>query len=250
MSTAATALGDLAAVFRPLDAERRTDVAARRLGDAISLGLLADGSPLPSEVELAEQLGVAPVTLRDALSVLRRDKLIVTRRGRGGGSFVRTPPDGGRRAVLGRLQQIGLGELRDLVDHYAAINVMAARLAAERCDVDELARLRDLAPACHRGATLPERRQGESTFHVEVAATGQSARLTREEMALQNEAGLLLWLPLGEPRAARTAATEHAEIVDRIGAGDAAGAAEAARRHVQTLFVGVRELHRRAWRRA
>ncbi len=249
MPTSAGALGDLAAIFTPLEAERRSDVVARRIGDAIALGLLPDGRPLPAEADLAERLGVATTTLRDALIILRRDNLIETRRGRGGGSFVRAPADGGRQAMLDRLGDISLGDLRDLADHYAAISAMAAQLAAERSDEDELARLLTLAPACHSGRTRALRRQGESNFHIEVAAAGQSARLTREELALQNDAGLLLWLSFGEPGAARMAARRHREVVDRIEARDGPGASTCAQLHVREMFAQVRELHREAWRR-
>lgn len=40
--------------LRPLEAQGRTDAVARRLADAITLGLLSDGSPLRWEADLAE----------------------------------------------------------------------------------------------------------------------------------------------------------------------------------------------------
>ena len=60
-------LGPYAAVFAPLDAERRADAVARRLGDSIAFGLLPDASPLPAESDLAERLGVATVTVRSSV---------------------------------------------------------------------------------------------------------------------------------------------------------------------------------------
>src|SRR5688500_9491270 len=123
------------AVFAPVDNTARVDAVVRRLADAIALELLADGEQLPSESELAAQLGVSTVTLREALVSLRHLGLVETRRGRGGGSFVRTPEagDGGSR-----LQGISMQELRDFGDHYAAISGAAAKLAAERALPSEL----------------------------------------------------------------------------------------------------------------
>src|SRR4051794_24590495 len=69
----------------------RAEQVAQRLGEAIRLGLILDGERLPPEIQLSEQLGVATVTLREALAALRKEGLIVTRRGRGGGTFVRSP---------------------------------------------------------------------------------------------------------------------------------------------------------------
>ena len=45
---------------RPLQAEGAVEQIVRRLGEAIGAGVLAPGERLPSEVELAAQLGVAP----------------------------------------------------------------------------------------------------------------------------------------------------------------------------------------------
>jgi GntR family transcriptional repressor for pyruvate dehydrogenase complex len=239
-------LGAYAAVFAPLEAQGRADAVARRLADAITLGLLPDGSPLPSESDLAERFGVATVTVRDALGTLREENLIQTRRGRGGGSFVRTPDDGGRRAQLLRLRRTALGELRDLADHYAAISAMAAQLAAERADERDVRRLRELAPICHESATGTGRRQGEGNFHLELAAAAQSARLTREEMALQSEIGLLLWLSHAEASATLEAAARHTELVDHVERGDGAAARMVAETHVREMFAAVRELHRLA----
>ena len=106
----------------------------RRLGDAIDLGLLADGEQLPGESELAAQLGVSTVTLREALMALRQQGLVTTRRGRGGGSFVTVPDGPAEDRLLARLADWSTEELRDLADHWAAVSGAAARLAAQRTE--------------------------------------------------------------------------------------------------------------------
>jgi GntR family transcriptional repressor for pyruvate dehydrogenase complex len=78
-------------LFGPLDTPGRTEAVINRLRTAVALGVLADGAQLPSEVDLAAQFNVAPGTLREALSALREEGIVETRRGRGGGSFVRVP---------------------------------------------------------------------------------------------------------------------------------------------------------------
>jgi DNA-binding FadR family transcriptional regulator len=247
LSGTALAIGSYAAVFAPLEAEGRAEAITRRLGEAIALGLLPDGSALPAESDLADRFGVATVTVREALGGLREDGLIRTRRGRGGGSFVCAPADGGRGALLSRLRRLGLGELRDLSDHYAAISGMAAVLAAERADEDDVRRLRSLASACAEAPTDVGRRQGEGAFHLELAASAQSARLTREEMALQSEIGLMLLLSHGRTSSPVAGAARHNDIVDAIAGGDPPAARGHAEAHVRELFSAVRELHRLAW---
>ena len=65
-----------AAVFAPLEPLSRPSQVARRMRDAIALGLLADGAQLPGEADLAATLGVSTVTVREALAVLRADRIL------------------------------------------------------------------------------------------------------------------------------------------------------------------------------
>ncbi|MFB4316832.1 FadR/GntR family transcriptional regulator [Actinomadura sp. 21ATH] len=232
------------AVFAPLENRGRAETITRRLADAISLGLLADGEQLPSEPDLAAQLGVATVTVREALSDLRAQGLIVTRRGRGGGSFVKAPQRAETAGLLRRrLADLTVADLRDLGDHYAALAAGAALLAADRASQDDLGRLGEAADA-FAAATGPGRQHHtDGRFHVEVAAAAQSARLTREEIRLQSEIGPLLWLPGADERTRRRLDRQHREIVAAIAAEDGDRAAALARRHVAESVERLVELH-------
>ncbi|ROO89669.1 GntR family transcriptional regulator [Actinocorallia herbida] len=229
-------------VFAPVGNGARVDLVVRRLADAIALELLADGEQLPSEAELAGQLGVSTVTLREALVTLRNNGLVETRRGRGGGSFVRTPHTA---VVAVRLEGVALQDLRDFGDHYAAISGAAAKLAAERALEAELAPLRRTIAQMEAAASAAELRRLEGRFHIEVAAASQSARLTREEVMLQADLGLLLWLPHAELDGPAVACP-HRQILDAIGSGDAAGARNVAERHILEAVERLVELRLRA----
>lgn len=54
-------------------------------------GEIAAGEPLPSEAVLIDSFNVSRETLREALSVLESEMLIVIKRGRGGGAVARRP---------------------------------------------------------------------------------------------------------------------------------------------------------------
>ena len=234
------------AVFAPLENLGRAKTIARRLADAISLGLLADGEQLPSEPDLAARLGVATVTVREALSELREHGLIVTRRGRGGGSFVRAP---GPKEAIGhlrrRLGDLTVADLRDLGDHYSALAAGSALLAAERASPEDLERLGEAAAAFADAPDAERRQHTDGRFHVEVAAAAQSARLTREEIRLQAEIGPLLWLPGADARTRRRLDRQHRQIVAAIAAEDGELAARLARRHVTESLERLVELHLR-----
>ena len=230
------------AVFAPLDTLSRTELVAARLADAIVLGLLADSEQLPSEADLSAQLAVSTVTVREALTMLRERGLVETRRGRGGGSFVRAPADPTAAELRERLSRVALIELRDLFDHYAAVGGTAGRLAAERASAEDIARLERAADMLAAATDAGARRRAEGYFHLEVAAAAQSARLAREELALQSELGALLWLPFEGASVHRRAAAQHREIIAAIAEGDGVRARDLVERHVQAAAERVTEM--------
>lgn len=232
------------AMFAPLDQTGRVEAVTSRLVNAIALGLLTDGEQLPTESELATQLGVSTVTVREALVSLRQQGLVETRRGRTGGSFVRAPKDGDVSSWQERLRNLTLSDLRDLGDHYIAIAGAAARLAAERATPDDVARLR-LATDDIRPATAAEAPRAERHFHLEVAAAAQSPRLTQQEMHLQGELGALLWLPAGGRGAQAPIHGEHTAITDAIAAGDGEQARRRTEEHILDAIDRLAELHLR-----
>ena len=248
MADLSLGIGTYASVFAPVETVGRVEVVTRRLSDAISLGVLPDGLLLPSETELAERLGVSTVTVREALRALRKDDLIRTRRGRHGGSFVCSPADGGRAALLGRLRSLGQGELRDLGDHYAAVGGACAVLAAQRADTGDVTRLATLAPTVSEGRSASEWLRAEGTFHLELAVAAQSARLAREEIELQAEIGPLLWLAHAHAGAHDDAAERHVRLADAVRSADAMEARTLLEDHVHELVTALRPLHREARR--
>src|SRR5258705_7429251 len=82
-------------VDRPDLADASDLPAHMRIGDwlerLIVSHTLAPGDKLPSEVEIANALGVSRMTLRQALSTIEAKGLIDRRRGRFGGNFVTAP---------------------------------------------------------------------------------------------------------------------------------------------------------------
>jgi DNA-binding FadR family transcriptional regulator len=224
----------------PPEPTGRADLVAHRLSHAIRLGLILDGERLPPESQLAEQLGVSTVTLREALAGLRQQGLVTTRRGRGGGTFVHAPAD--LAEGLGRrLRQFTTQDLRDLGDHRGAVSGMAARLAAERALPEEIDGLARQVERLAAAATMSERRRADTQFTIEVAAAAQSPRLTREELRLRGEVGDLLWLQLDE-RDHEDSVLARRELVGAIARRDGAMSRELAERHVAADTVRLLQL--------
>lgn len=232
--------GARSAMYAPLGQLGRVEAVTARLVDAITIGLLTDAERLPSEAELAAGFGVSTVTVREALVALRHRGLVETRRGRGGGSFVRSPTTPATHAWQESLRAVSLSDLRDIGDHYAAIAGAAARLAAERSSGEDIERL-DLTTEDIRAATGFEIARAERHFHLEVAAAAQSPRLTQEEVRLQGVCGGLLWLPLHPD--ASGAYGEHREIAAAIAHGDGDAARRLTEEHVGDAVARLAEVH-------
>jgi DNA-binding FadR family transcriptional regulator len=220
-------------VFAPLTSGGRTEAVIQRITESVALGLLSDGEQLPSETELSAQLGVSTVTLREALASLREQGLVETRRGRKGGSFVRAPVDPTRAVLRQRLESLSVTDLRDAGDELAAVSGAAARLAASRASTDNVRRLLSLAGRVEEASGTGERARADSRFHIEVAVAAASERLTRAEVSLQAELGVLLWTPASTDEDARKAAEQHTAIALAISREEADLARTLAEQHVE-----------------
>jgi DNA-binding FadR family transcriptional regulator len=91
--------------------------------------------------------------------------------------------------------------------------------------------LREHAERLRGAAALTDRRRADARLHIEIAATAQSPRLTREEMDLWSEIGDLVWLPM-EGADVAPAARDHDLLIDAIEAHAPERAREIAERHV------------------
>ncbi|HEY5222296.1 MAG TPA: FCD domain-containing protein [Microbacteriaceae bacterium] len=190
----------------------RADQITGRLAQAIRLGLILDRERFPSEADLARRLGVAPVTLREALATLRERGLVVTRRGRDGGTFAQMPVDNDLSLPPPRLVEFSTQDIRELGDYRRAISGMAARLAAERAVSDEIGALNVQFERLRAAGNPVERRRADAQLWVIIAAASQSPRLTREEQQFRVEIGDLLWQPLAEDELADSIRSRHSLI--------------------------------------
>ena len=185
------------AVFAQLSDAGRAEQVARRITDGIVLGVLAPGERLPSEPELARRFGVALITVREGLGILRDGGLVETRRGREGGSFV-VHDDAEHRGILtARLRNLSQVEIGDTAVYFSAIVAAATERAAERAAPGDAERLDAwLGEADFSGPAAARTNQGG--FFLELAVLSQSPRLVREQIRLQADAAPLLLIGLDD----------------------------------------------------
>ncbi len=200
----------------------KTEEVVRWLIEAIELGIFTEEDQLPSEADLASQIGVATVTVREALSLLRKQGFVETRRGRKGGSFVTANFEMVHARLLDEFRRYSVFDLRDYGDERAAISGHAARLAAERATAEDLEQIAKKVRIMESATGCAQQRRADMRFHVNVAQISQSVRLTQAEMQLQSELGIFLWMnPLNADE--RNAYVDRLRAIqDAIARGDAA----------------------------
>lgn len=236
-------MGEHAALIAPLTSGGRADELAVRLTEAIQLGLVTNGDRLPPEHEFAQQLGVSPMTLREAIATLRERGLVETRRGRSGGTFVTRSFEPDEAPDRARLADLPVSALRDIADEQLAITVSSARLAAERASDASVRKLLTLVDRIGTCTTRGARMRADSRFHIEVAIATRSERLTRCEVTLQAETVGLLWLSELDDADVTDIAREHHDIAWAIADEDPARAQAAAEHHVRQNLRRVAALH-------
>ena len=181
------------AALTPIGDEGRIELVESRIVQAISIGAFTEGERLPSETELSSLLGVAVVTVREALSALRHRGLIETRRGRNGGSFVR-PSHGSVEEVNARaLRAMPRVALADLGVLYEAICSACAEYACQRATPAELEVVESVVERARDLDRVAWRRR-ITEIQLELAALSQSVRLTKEHVRVQTEFTPLLAL--------------------------------------------------------
>ena len=214
-------------VFQPIDTPTAVDEVARRIRQAIVLGVLRDGDRLPAETEFAKRLGVGVMTVRAALSELRADGLLVTYRGRLGGSFVASSD----KAVQSGSAALCAERLRENADVLAGLESHATRRATELATADERGALADLVAELDKAQQPRQISALNNRFHLTIASASRNRLLVSEISQRRAElhaaafavSGIRLpLLPGNEP---------HRDILEAMTLGAASGAADLMWRH-------------------
>nr|SBO92974.1 Transcriptional regulator, GntR family, in hypothetical Actinobacterial gene cluster [Nonomuraea gerenzanensis] len=221
-------------VLRPVRAGNAFEETVERLLQAIKLGVVPPGHKLPPERELAVQLGISRVTLREAIRALSDAGYLDVRRGRYGGAFVTyVPPTPDAGDLRQAVNEMGMAELSDALTFRLAVECGAAEvLAAAGLAGDKRAVLtRRLAELNEAG--LEDYRRLDTAFHLSIAElTGSTLLATTCADARSRVSDLLNAIPMLQVNLDH-AAVQHRAIVDAILAGDPDAARRAVVEHLE-----------------
>lgn len=244
---AALAAGEDAAgrLLVPIRLWTAGEAIAERLVTAIALGEFVPGQRLPSERDLAAQLEVSRSTVREALQRLQAAGYVSTRRGRGGGTFVRTGQGPDADDMIRRTLLPAWDELIELLDFRQLVEQMIARTAAERRDERDIAAIRQATADYERAPDRDASRLADHALHSAITLAAHNPRLVELSARIRREVSLGFDAEPYSPVARRRALHQHPALADAVIAGDAATAATVAARHFSLTEEMLRELHAR-----
>lgn len=156
------------ASFATVRAPRAGEEVLAALLDAIRGGLYRPGEHLPTQQELAGQMGVSRGVVREAIEVLRQAGIVSVKRGRG-----RTVVDSLEHVddVLQRLRGETHQALRFVLETRRILELAAAQLAAARAKGSSWRALEDLLTQMEGMSEDPRAFvRGDAAFHVAVAS--------------------------------------------------------------------------------
>jgi DNA-binding FadR family transcriptional regulator len=222
------------------------DDAIEMMRTEVESGTWPVGTRVPTEAHLAALLKVSRNTVREAVRVLAYAGILDVRQGDGTYvSNINDPADAIRR--------IGKAKLRDRLELRLVLDEAVARLAAERRDFEDIARLANTLDALsEEPANLHDMVFGERfrTFHLAIAdashnaALGSLYRLLASSIdrafasgAARHEGGRLAKSRGGKAGTSQPDLQEHRALFDAIVRQSPAEAGEAARRVMAPILA-------------
>ena len=229
-------------VLRPVRGHHAFEGCVEQLGTAIRLGVFPHGSALPPERELAQQMGVARSTLREAIAALRTAGMVRTTRGRGGGTVVDYRPEAPAAGA-----SPGLGDRREeLLDSLVFRRIVepgASCLAASRTlSAAERMLLTTTLAKVDQATERATHRQADSRLHLAIASvTGSPMTVTAVTEVQAGLHDMLQAIPVLDVNIDHST-RQHRAIVTAILAGEPARARRAMEQHCDDTAALLRGL--------
>lgn len=212
---------------------RLSDKVVERMRETIRTRGLAPGTPLPSERELSEQFGVSRTVIREAVRALAAKGIVEVRSGSG----LRVAAIG-EETVSESLSWFIRGARLDFMQVHevrSTVETTMAGLAAQRRTDEQLESLREVQARFEKAVGKVD---SDLAARIDLEFHDGIARATQNPLfaaILSSIADALLEIRrenLASGTGPKTL-SGHAEILDRIAAGDAKGASRAMREHLE-----------------
>ena len=221
---------------------------ADQLRTLIVTGSLQQGGRLPTETQLARELGVSRATVREALRLLAAQGLVRTAKGQTGGSYVTLPTvDHISESLSSNITLLADARdltLEELIEVRELLEVPAARLAARRRRDGDVDRLRATIPADRPGLDTQTEFVHNRDFHATLIECCENRLLQIAAQPVFSALQTSLSRS-GLPRIFhRSIHAHHARIVEAVEAADEEAAASEMHDHLAFLVP----YYEKAWK--
>ena len=229
----------------PIPMQTAGERIAERIVTAIALGEFVPDQRLPTERDLASMLEVSRTTVREALQRLQAAGYVSTRRGRAGGTFVRTGLGPDSDAMIRRTLIPAWNEMTEILDFRRLIEQTIARAAAQRRDDRDIAAIRaavdDYAKAPNREAS----RLADHALHQAIAMATHNDRLVALSASIRREVSLGFNAEPYTPKVRERAVRQHPTLAEAVIGRNPDLAADLAAEHFSLTEEMLTELHAR-----
>lgn len=211
-----------------------SQVVADHITDLIMSNELDEGDRLPSERELAEEMGVSRTVVREAIKLLRAAGLLRVRVGIG--SFVTLPSRNILEEPLSRFSTPEKRKIAELIELREAIEPPITALAAKNATSEDISKLELAIEEMQANLTNPhEYIVADNVFHNTLAKATQNSLF---QLIVHSIVDLLQEsrrLAVSSPGAAKRSSYHHRQILKAVKARDVEGAQEAMIAHMSQI---------------
>ncbi|GLO53547.1 transcriptional regulator [Pseudomonas putida] len=197
----------------------KTATAAQRAYEEIKRritnGQLAEGAPIRQD-EIAQAIGVSKIPVREALSRLESEGLVVL-----------TPNAGASVATL------TVADYIEMLDMRIALECRALELAVPNMASSDIAMAREMLAAYSQAMTQTEWSDLNMRFHQCLYAPANRPRLTAMIRSVQDQMGRMLRLRVSSVAGHERSHQEHVHILQACELGDTEGAVRLLRKHIE-----------------
>lgn len=177
-----------APAFSPVQTTRVFEEIASQVRSQLASGRLRPGDRLPSERDLAQQLGVGRNSVREALRALEVSGILRLHKGGAGGAFIAQPSGEVIVSAMQDMYQLGAVTPQQFTEARIGLSDLVVRLACERYTNDSLNQLEANLEAATRAS---ERQDYVSRARISLEFHQILAGATGNPLLMAMTAGML-----------------------------------------------------------